>query len=148
MQMYANNGSKMSPHDSQWGYLGCLTVKLLDIIVFEKEKYRDLVMRNSLRIRGFFLPQILHVTTSSLSALASLCTGWRGAGISSLLSLSRSLDSVSIQCHSLCSPPAQSLQLIEMANLMFSQATFMIEVISFIQGIAICILNVWLLKNC
>ena len=54
MQMYANNGSKMSPHDSQWGYLGCLTVKLLDIIVFEKEKYRNLVMRNSLRIQGFF----------------------------------------------------------------------------------------------
>ena len=54
MQIYANDGSKMSPHDSQWGYLGCLTVKLLDIIVFEKEKYRDLVMRNSLRIQGVF----------------------------------------------------------------------------------------------
>ena len=152
MKIYTNDGSKMSPHDSQWGYLGCLTIKFLDIIVFEKEKYRDLVMRNLLHIQGFFffffLLQILHVATSSLSDLASLCTGWSGPGISSLLSLSRSLDSVNIQCNSLCSPPTQSLELTEMANLMFSQATFMIEVISFIQGITICILNVWLLKDC
>ena len=54
MKIYTNDGSKMSPHDSQWGYLGCLTIKFLDIIVFEKEKYRDLVMRNLLHIQGFF----------------------------------------------------------------------------------------------
>ena len=52
MKIYTNDGSKMSPHDSQWGYLGCLTIKFLDIIVFEKEKYRDLVMRNLLHIQG------------------------------------------------------------------------------------------------
>ena len=94
MQIYTNNGSKNeSPHNSQWGYLGCLTIKFLNVTVSEKEKYRDLVMRNSLHIQGFFLclfvvffgflvfvPQILHVTTSSLSDLASLCAGWRGQG--------------------------------------------------------------------